>query len=216
MLEGQEMAIELVDRDVLLVVDVQNDFCDGGALPVPGGQDVVPVIHRIAGAFRHVILTQDWHPRDHHSFASNHPGCAPFQTIATRHGEHVLWPDHCVQGSIGAAFHPHLLLDNTELILRKGFRNDIDSYSAFNENDHITRTGLTGYLRERGLGRIFLTGLAYDYCVRYSAIDSMQAGFETYVVEDACKSIGLGDSIAATDLALDKAGVHRISSAMLG
>lgn len=209
------MGLELVDRDVLLVVDVQNDFCDGGALPVPGGQDVVPVIHRIASAFRHVILTQDWHPRDHHSFASNHPGRAPFETITTRHGEQVLWPDHCVAGSMGAAFHPHLLLDNAELILRKGFRNDIDSYSAFNENDHITRTGLTGYLRERGLGRIFLTGLAYDFCVRHSAIDSMRAGFETYVVEDACKSIGLGDSIAATDEVFDKAGVHRISSAML-
>ncbi len=188
----------------------------GAPLPVPGGQDVVPVIHRIAGAFRHVILTQDWHPRDHHSFASNHPGRAPFETIATGHGEQVLWPDHCVQGSMGAAFHPHLLLDNAELILRKGFRNDIDSYSAFNENDHITRTGLTGYLRERGLGRIFLTGLAYDFCVRHSAIDSMRAGFETYVVEDACKSIDLGGSIAATDEVLDKAGVHRITSAMLG
>jgi nicotinamidase/pyrazinamidase len=210
------MALELVDRDVLLVVDVQNDFCDGGALAVPGGQDVVPVIHRIAGAFRHVVLTQDWHPRDHHSFASNHPGRKPFETITTGHGEQVLWPDHCVQGSMGAAFHPHLLLDNAELILRKGFRSDIDSYSAFNENDHITRTGLTGYLRERGLGRIFLTGLAYDYCVRYSAIDSMRAGFETYVVEDACKAIGLGDSIADTDSVLDKAGVRRISSAMLG
>ncbi len=210
------MAVELTDRDVLLVIDVQNDFCDGGALAVRGGQEVVPVIHRIAGAFQHVILTQDWHPQDHHSFASNHPGRAPFETIETDHGPQVLWPDHCVRGSLGAAFHPHLLPDNAELILRKGFRKTIDSYSAFNENDRLTRTGLTGYLRERGLGRIFLTGLAYDYCVRYSAIDGMRAGFETYVVEDACRAIGVGDSVAATNHAFHEAGVKRISSTMLG
>jgi nicotinamidase/pyrazinamidase len=210
------MGIELFDRDVLLVIDVQNDFCDGGPLAVPGGQEVVPVINRIARAFRHVILTQDWHPRDHHSFASFHPGRVPFETIAVAHGEQELWPDHCVEGSMGAAFHPHLLLDNAELILRKGFRKTIDSYSAFRENDRLTRTGLTGYLRERGLGRIFLSGLAYDYCVRYSAIDSMQAGFETFVVEDACRAIGMGDSIADTNHAFAEAGVRRIASSMLG
>ncbi len=209
------MKIEPVDRDVLLVIDVQNDFCDGGALAVPGGQDVVPVIHRIAPAFRHVILTQDWHPRDHHSFASNHPGHVPFDTIETSHGHQVLWPDHCVEGSVGAAFHPHLLLDNVEMILRKGFRSSIDSYSAFRENDRLTRTGLTGYLRERGLGRIFLAGLAYDYCVRYSAIDSVQAGFETYVVEDACRAIAMGDSVASTNHDFNGANVHRVSSADL-
>jgi nicotinamidase/pyrazinamidase len=210
------MRIETVDRDVLLVIDVQNDFCDGGALAVPGGQEVVPVIHRIALAFRHVILTQDWHPRDHLSFASNHPGRAPFDTIETAHGEQVLWPDHCVQGSLGAAFHPHLLPDNAELILRKGFRSGIDSYSAFRENDRLTRTGLTGYLRERGLGRIFLAGLAYDYCVRYSAIDSVQAGFETYVVEDACRAIDRGGSVASTNHDFNEANVHRITSAAFG
>src|SRR5271156_5297431 len=209
------MGMELTDRDVLLVIDVQNDFCDGGALAVPGGQEVVPVILRIAGAFRHVILTQDWHPRNHHSFASNHPGRAPFEIIETDHGPQVLWPDHCVQGSLGAGFHPHLLPDNAELILRKGFRPTIDSYSAFNENDRLTRTGLTGYLRERGLGRIFLTGLAYDYCVRHSAIDSMRAGFETYVVEDACRAIAMKDSVAATNFSFNQAGVRRISSAAL-
>jgi nicotinamidase/pyrazinamidase len=209
------MSIELVDRDVLLVIDVQNDFCDGGALPVPEGQDVVPMINRIAGLFRHVILTQDWHPRDHHSFASNHPGRAPFETIATAHGEQVLWPDHCVEGSSGAEFHPHLHPDNAELILRKGFRKTIDSYSAFRENDRLTRTGLTGYLRERGLGRIFLAGLAYDYCVRHSAIDGMRAGFETFVVEDACRAIGMGDSLAATHYEFSEAGVKRINSATL-
>jgi nicotinamidase/pyrazinamidase len=210
------MGIELTDRDVLLVIDVQNDFCDGGALAVRGGQEVVPLIHRIAGGFRHVILTQDWHPQDHHSFASNHPGRAPFEIIRTADGEQVLWPDHCVQGSLGAAFHPHLLPDNAELILRKGFRKTLDSYSAFTENDRLTRTGLNGYLRERGLGRIFLTGLAYDYCVRYSAIDGMRAGFETYVVEDACRAIGVGDAVAGTNHAFSEAGVRRITSAMLG
>jgi nicotinamidase/pyrazinamidase len=209
------MSIELVDRDVLLVIDVQNDFCDGGALAVPGGQEVVPVIHRIAGRFRHVILTQDWHPPDHHSFASNHPGRAPFDTIEAPHGKQTLWPDHCVQGSMGAAFHAHLQPDNAELILRKGFRNTIDSYSAFTENDRLTRTGLTGYLRERGLGRIFLAGLAYDYCVRHSAIDSMRAGFETFVVEDACRAINMGDSVADTHYGFSEAGVRRITSSML-
>src|ERR1700684_1788858 len=210
------MAIEITDSDVLLVIDVQNDFCDGGALPVPGGQEVVPVIHRIARAFSHAVLTQDWHPQDHHSFASNHPGRAPFETIETAHGEQVLWPDHCVEGSIGAAFHPHLHPDHAELILRKGCRSDIDSYSAFRENDRITRTGLTGYLRERGLWRIFLAGLAYDFCVRHSAIDSMQAGFETYVVEDACRAIDIRDSVAATHHVFHEAGVRRITSEMLG
>ena len=210
------MGMELVDRDVLVVIDVQNDFCDGGALAVPRGQAVVPVIHRIADLFQHVILTQDWHPRDHLSFASNHPGQAPFETIETAYGEQVLWPDHCVQGSVGAGFHPHLQPDHAELILRKGFRTNIDSYSAFRENDRITRTGLTGYLRERGLGRIFLAGLAYDYCVRYSAVDSMQAGFETYVVEDGCRAIGMGDSVAATNHAFSEAGVRVVTSEMLG
>ena len=209
------MDFELTDRDVLLVVDVQNDFCDGGALAVPRGQEVVPIIHRIAGVFQHVVLTQDWHPRDHHSFASNHPGRAPFETIETSDGPHVLWPDHCVQGSLGAAFHPHLLPDNAELILRKGFRKSIDSYSAFTENDRLTRTGLTGYLRERGLGRIFIAGLAYDYCVRFSAVDSMRAGFETFVVEDACRAIGVGDSVASTNHAFHEAGVRRVTSAVL-
>jgi nicotinamidase/pyrazinamidase len=209
------MGIEITDRDVLLVIDVQNDFCDGGALPVPGGQHVVPVVHRIAGAFRHAILTQDWHPPDHHSFASHHPGRHPFDTVETSHGSQVLWPDHCVQGSEGAAFHPHLQTDNTELILRKGFRPDIDSYSAFLENDQRTRTGLTAYLHERELRRIFVVGLAYDYCVRYSAIDGRAAGFETYVVEDACRGIDREDSASDANRAFREAGVHRITSSDL-
>jgi nicotinamidase/pyrazinamidase len=211
------MRIRTENRDVLLVIDVQNDFCDGGPLAVPNGQDVVPVIHRIACAFRHVILTQDWHPKDHHSFASNHPGRAPFDTIETSHGAQVLWPDHCVQGSLGAEFHPHLQLDNVELILRKGFRSNIDSYSAFRENDRKTHTGLAGYLHERGLDRIFLAGLAYDYCVRYSAIDSVHAGFETYVVEDACRAIATGNSVEDTNRDFNEAGVNTITSeALLG
>src|ERR1700761_907823 len=209
------MGIELTDRDVLLVIDVQNDFCDGGALPVPKGQEVVPVIHRIAADFRHVILTQDWHPRDHHSFASHHPGRAPFDTVETPHGAQTLWPDHCVQGSTGAEFYPHLLLDKVELILRKGFRNNIDSYSAFRENDRKTHTGLAGYLRERGLERVFLAGLAYDYCVRYSAIDRAHAGFETFVVEDACRAIALGNNVEDTNRDFVEAGVNRITSAAL-
>jgi nicotinamidase/pyrazinamidase len=209
------MGIEITDRDVLLVVDVQNDFCDGGALPVPGGEEVVPVVHRIAEAFQHVILTQDWHPPDHHSFASHHPGRQPFDMVETNHGPQVLWPDHCVQGSEGAAFHPHLQPDNTELILRKGFRPDIDSYSAFLENDHRTRTGLTAYLRERELIRIFLSGLAYDYCVCYSAVDGRAAGFEAYVIEDACRAIDLGDSVKTANHAFREAGVHRITSSDL-
>ena len=210
------MAIEVTDRDVLLLVDVQNDFCDGGALAVPGGQEVVPVINRISGAFEHVILTQDWHPRNHHSFASHHQGRVPFDLLETSFGKHVLWPDHCIRGTKGAAFHPDLRYENAELILRKGFHTNIDSYSAFTENDRLTRTGLTGYLRERGLGRIFVAGLAYDYCVRYSAIDSMRAGFETYVVEDACRAIDVGNSVADTNYDFHEAGARRITSTMLG
>jgi nicotinamidase/pyrazinamidase len=209
------MRIRTENRDVLLVIDVQNDFCDGGALAVPRGQDVVPVIHRIASSFRHVIFTQDWHPKDHHSFASHHPGRAPFDTIETAHGEQVLWPDHCVQGSLGAGFHPHLQLDNVELILRKGFRSNIDSYSAFRENDRKTHTGLAGYLRERGLERVFLAGLAYDYCVRYSAIDSVHAGFETYIVEDACRAIAVGNTVEDANRDFAETGVQRISSEAL-
>jgi nicotinamidase/pyrazinamidase len=206
------MRLKPENRDVLVVIDVQNDFCDGGALPVPGGQNVVPVIHRIGADFRHVILTQDWHPRDHHSFASQHPGRSAFDTVETDHGAQTLWPDHCVQGSMGAEFYPHLQLDNVELILRKGFRSNIDSYSAFRENDRRTHTGLAGYLRERGLGRVFLAGLAYDYCVRYSAIDSVHAGFETYVVEDACRAIAVGNTVEDTNRDFAAIGVNRITS----
>lgn len=190
------------ESDVLLVVDLQNDFCPGGKLAVPKGDDVVPVINRLAARFRHVVLTQDWHPEGHLSFASSHPGKQPYDTIEVSYGKQVLWPDHCVQGTPGAAFRDDLDIPHAQLILRKGYHRAIDSYSAFYENDRITRTGLTGYLRERGLRRVFLAGLAFDFCVRYSAEESHREGFETIVVEDACRGIDVGGSIATTRDAL--------------
>lgn len=186
------------DTDLMLVIDVQNDFCPGGALQVPGGDEVVPVINRLGGFFRHVILTQDWHPAGHQSFASSHPGKKPFEEIALPYGPQVLWPDHCVQGTAGAAFRSDLDLPQAELIIRKGYDPAIDSYSAFRENDRRTPTGLAGYLRERGCTRLFLAGLALDFCVRYSAEDGKTEGFDVQVVEDACRSIDLAGSLAAT------------------
>jgi nicotinamidase/pyrazinamidase len=179
------MAGGIGPSDVLIVVDVQNDFCPGGRLAVPGGDEVVMQINRLAAGFAHVLLTQDWHPAGHHSFASSHPGRVPFETITAAYGAQVLWPDHCVQGSAGAAFHPALDVPHAALVLRKGFRREIDSYSAFYENDRTTPTGLAGYLRERGLARIFLAGLAFDFCVRWSAEDARRLGFEAIVIEDA-------------------------------
>lgn len=193
--------------DVLLVVDVQNDFCTGGALAVPRGEEVVPVINRLAGRFAHVVLTQDWHPRGHLSFASSHTDALPFQTINLSYGAQVLWPDHCVQDTAGAAFHPDLDVPHAELIVRKGYTAEIDSYSAFYENDHITPTGLVGYLRERVLKRVFLAGLAFDFCVRYSAEDAHREGFEVVVVEDACRGIDLDGSVRTTHAALAEVGV---------
>jgi nicotinamidase/pyrazinamidase len=182
---------------VLLCVDVQNDFCPGGALAVPEGDDVVPLINRLSPNFRHIILTQDWHTPGHSSFASAHPSRKPFETTTVAYGEQVLWPDHCVQGSRGAAFHPDLVTDRAELIIRKGFHPRIDSYSAFYENDHMTRTGLAGYLRDRGLHTIYLCGLAYDFCVAWSALDARRDGFTVAVIEDACRAIDLAGSRAA-------------------
>lgn len=182
------------ETDVLLVVDVQNDFCPGGALPVPGGGEVVDPINRLARSFPHVILTQDWHPRDHRSFASAHPGREPYQTIALSYGDQILWPDHCVQATAGAGFHPDLELERAELVLRKGFRREMDSYSAFHENDRRTATGLGGYLRERGFTRVFVAGLALDFCVLWSAEDARRQGFEAVVVEDACRALNVHGS----------------------
>ena len=182
--------------EALLVVDVQNDFCTDGALAVPGGEAVVPGINRLWDRYACKVLTQDWHPPGHASFASSHEGKQPFDTGRLDYGEQVLWPDHCVQGTPGAAFHPDLRTDGADLVLRKGFRPGIDSYSAFFENDRETPTGLAGYLRERGVGRVVLTGLATDFCVGFSALDALAAGFETVVLEDLCRGLDMEGSLA--------------------
>jgi nicotinamidase/pyrazinamidase len=207
--------MQIEPTDALLVIDLQNDFCLGGALAVEGGDEVVPVINILAGKFSHVLLTQDWHPAGHISFASAHPGTQPYQTIAAPYGVQTLWPDHCVQDTPGAALHPALDIPHAELILRKGFRPNIDSYSAFLENDHFTPTGLAGYLRERGLNRLFLCGLAYEFCVRHSAIDGTALDFECLVIEDATRAVNLPGSRDATDLAFNEAGIQRIQAADL-
>jgi nicotinamidase/pyrazinamidase len=198
------------DNDLLLVVDVQNDFCANGALAVPDGDAVVPVINRLAKHFEHIVLTQDWHPSGHSSFATTHPGKAPFEMIAMPYGQQTLWPDHCIQGMPGAGFHPQLSVQRAELVIRKGFRTEIDSYSAFFENDRRTPTGLAGYLRERGFRRVFLVGLATDFCVYYSALDARKLGFDVVVIESACRGIDLGGSMAAAWNAMDEAGVQRM------
>jgi nicotinamidase/pyrazinamidase len=187
-----------VECDVLLVVDIQNDFCPGGTLAVPHADEVVVPINHLAEKFDHVVLTQDWHPPGHLSFASSHPGRRPFEIVTAPYGRQELWPDHCVQGTKGAQFHRNLRIPHAELVLRKGTRRDIDSYSAFRENDRKTRTGLAAYLRERGFKKILLAGLAYDFCVRYSAEDAHREGFEVIVVEDCCRAIDLEGSAAAT------------------
>ena len=196
--------------DLLLIIDVQNDFCPGGALAVADGDATVPVINRLSERFGHVAVTQDWHPSGHSSFASSHPGSGAFETIAMPYGPQTLWPDHCVQGTSGAALHPLLSIERAELIIRKGFRPEIDSYSAFFENDQRTPTGLAGYLRERGLKKIFLVGLATDYCVHYSAVDARRLGFDTVVIEAGCRAIDLNGSLAAAWTSMQEAGVQRI------
>ena len=199
--------MQITPQDVLLVIDVQNDFCPGGKLAVAGGDEVIAVIHKIAPRFEHIILTQDWHPPGHHSFACAHPGKCAYEKVRASYGEQTLWPDHCVQGTPGAEFHPDLKLTGAELILRKGFRPEIDSYSAFFENDRATPTGLNAYLRERGLRRVFLAGLAYDYCVGYSALDARRLGFPATIIRDACRAIDLNGSVAAIENEFAAAGV---------
>jgi nicotinamidase/pyrazinamidase len=194
--------------DVLVVIDVQNDFCPGGALAVTDGDAVVPVVNRLARRFAHVVLTQDWHPRGHRSFASAHPGRMPFENAAMPYGEQTLWPDHCVQGTAGAAFHPALDVPHAELVLRKGYRREIDSYSAFFENDRATPTGLAGYLRERNLSHVYLCGLATDFCVNYSALDARRLGFDVTVIEAACRGIDLAGSLAAAKAGMIDAGAR--------
>jgi nicotinamidase/pyrazinamidase len=207
--------MRLTETDVLLVIDVQNDFCPGGALAVAGGNEIVPLVNGLGQGFQHVVLTQDWHPPGHGSFASSHPGRKPFETIDLAYGPQTLWPDHCVQESAGAAFHPDLHLPHAELVIRKGFRPAVDSYSAFYENDRRTPTGLAGYLRERGLTRVFLTGLATDFCVHYSAVDARRNGFDVVLVEDACRAIDLEGSLAAAMRSMAEAGVERIAGSAL-
>lgn len=203
------------DRTVLLAVDVQNDFCPGGSLAVPDGDAVVPVVNALGRRFRHVVLTQDWHPAGHASFASSHPGRKPFETIELDYGPQVLWPDHCVQGTAGAVFHAGLDVPHAEAVIRKGFRRGIDSYSGFIEADRQARTGLEGYLRERGIARVVVAGLATDFCVSWTAQDAARAGFETIVVEDACRAIDLDGSLDRAWAEMAAAGIKRVTTATL-
>jgi nicotinamidase/pyrazinamidase len=196
----------------LIVVDVQNCFIAGGTLAVKHGEDVVPVINRIAPAFQNVVMTQDWHTPGHASFASAYPGKKPFETIKLAYGNQVLWPDHCVQGTRDAALAKDLNIPQTELILRKGFHKDVDSYSAFREADRKTSTGLEGYLKQRAVKSLFVTGLATDFCVAWTALDAREAGFETWVIEDACRGIDLHGSVAAAWNEMERSGVKRIQS----
>jgi nicotinamidase/pyrazinamidase len=199
-------------QSALIVVDVQNCFVDGGTLPVKGGAEVVPVINRIAAAFDNVVMTQDWHTAGHASFASSHPGKKPFETTKLAYGTQVLWPDHCVQGTPDAALLKDLALPRAQVIVRKGFHKDVDSYSAFEEADRKTGTGLAGYLKERGIKRVFVTGLATDFCVAWTAMDARKLGFETYVIEDATRAIDLNGSLAAAWKDMTAKGVKRIQS----
>jgi len=203
------------EGDALLVIDVQNDFCPGGALAVPDGDAVVPLINRLGDAFPHILLTQDWHTPGHSSFASSNAGKQPFETTSMPYGEQTLWPDHCVQGTPGAEFHRDLDRTRAELVLRKGFRREVDSYSAFYENDRKTATGLAGYLRERGISRVFLAGLATDFCVHFSAVDAARGGFTAVLIEDACRAIDLAGSLAAAKQAMHEAGVVFATSAQI-
>ena len=207
--------MRIEEHDVLVVIDVQNDFCPGGALAVADGDAVVDAIHHIAPLFDHIVLTQDWHPRGHSSFATSHPGKQAFEQIELSYGLQTLWPNHCLQGSRGAEFHPSLHLPQAEMILRKGFRPAIDSYSAFFENDRSTPTGLAGYLEERGLNRVFLAGLAYDYCVGYSALDARRLGLPAIILRDACRAIDLNGSLEKIEAEFVREGVVVMECAAL-
>ncbi|MBZ9656788.1 bifunctional nicotinamidase/pyrazinamidase [Phyllobacterium lublinensis] len=197
-------------KEALIVVDVQNDFCPGGALGVEAGDEIVPIINKLILRFDHVVVTQDWHPAGHTSFASSHPGKAPFESIMMPYGPQTLWPEHCIQGTSGADFHRDLEWTKAELLVRKGFRPHVDSYSAFYENDHKTPTGLAGYLREREITNVTFAGLATDYCVAYSALDAIEHGFAVDVLLDACRGIDLGGSLASMITKMRKAGVTLI------
>jgi nicotinamidase/pyrazinamidase len=212
---AQTVKIKPGPQDVLLVVDVQNCFVPGGTLPVAGGDQIVPLINKIARAFEHVVLTQDWHTAGHASFASSHPGKKPFETVSMPYGTQVLWPDHCVQGTADANLHPALQIPHAQLVIRKGHRRHIDSYSAFYEADGKTPTGLSGYLKQRGLTRCFVAGLATDFCVAWTALDARKDGFAAFVIEDACRGIDTQGSLAKAWTKMKEAGVKRIRSSDL-
>jgi nicotinamidase/pyrazinamidase len=197
-------------EEALIVIDLQNDFCPGGALAVAGGDEIVPLVNDLIRNAEHVVMTQDWHPAGHSSFASSHHGRQPFETIDMPYGPQTLWPDHCIQGSAGSDFHSGLAWAKAELVIRKGFRTAIDSYSAFFENDHQTPTGLAGYLRERGIKAVTLVGLATDFCVAYSALDAVAQGFEATVRLDACRGIDLNGSMEAMSRRMREAGVRLV------
>lgn len=208
--------MKITASDALLVIDAQNDFCEGGALAVQGGASIMPLINRLAERFDTVIATQDWHTPDQISFASNHEGAAPFTEIEVAYGRQMLWPDHCLQGTPGADFHPHVApaLQKALAVVRKGYNPAVDSYSGFYENDHRTATGLAGLLRDRGVTRVFLCGLAYDYCVRFTAEDAVREGFEAVVIEDACRAIA-PDTAAAAKASFTALKVAEIEAASL-
>lgn len=207
--------MQISPRTALLVIDVQNDFTPGGQLAVPEGDQIVPLINRLGGLFKQVVIAQDWHPSGHASFASSHPGRQPYEVIQLPYGEQVLWPEHCVQGTSGAEFHPELNLPHAQLIIRKGCNPDIDSYSAFLEADRRTTTGLAGYLKERGIDTVYMVGLALDFCVMFSALDARAAGFNAFVVLDACRAIDRDGSLAAAMERMQTAGVGLIQSNQL-
>ncbi|MGU9850442.1 bifunctional nicotinamidase/pyrazinamidase [Pseudomonas koreensis] len=207
--------MQISPRSALLVIDVQNDFTPGGQLAVPEGDLIVPLINRLSGLFKQVIIAQDWHPSGHASFASSHPGRKPYDVIQLPYGEQVLWPDHCVQGTTGAGFHSELKLPHAQLIIRKGCNPDIDSYSAFLEADRRTTTGLAGYLKERGIDTVYMVGLALDFCVMFSALDARAAGFNAFVLLDACRAIDMEGSLAAAMERMQTAGVGLIQSNQL-
>ncbi len=207
--------LKQVKQSVLIVVDVQNGFTPGGNLAVANADEIIPKINQLAQKFEHIVLTQDWHPDQHISFADNHPNKKPFETIELDYGRQVLWPKHCVQGTHDAEFHPHLNIPTAQLIIRKGCHQNIDSYSAFMEADRKTPTGLNGYLREHQINTVFIVGVATDFCVAWTAIDAAELGFDTYVIEDACKAIDLNGSLQQAWQDMSQKGVHRIEASSI-
>ena len=207
--------LKQVKQTVLIVVDVQNGFTPGGNLAVANADEIIPKINQLAQKFEHIVLTQDWHPVQHISFADNHPNKKPFETIELDYGRQVLWPKHCVQGTRDAEFHPHLNIPTAQLIIRKGCHQNIDSYSAFMEADRKTPTGLNGYLREHQINTVYIVGIATDFCVAWTAIDAAELGFDTYVIEDACKAIYLNGSLQQAWQDMSQKGVHRIEASSI-